>query len=123
MSLCNSGACDLRVAEVALRCQHQAFRLINNPFPATLRPASCLSVVVQYHAIEKEPRACELVIHSNDPDAPVTCLDVVAHTIWDCCCGCCDEPRKSCCGKRPKECCKEHRHECCDEDWNEKAPA
>jgi hypothetical protein len=123
VSLCNSGDCELRVSEVTLRRQHHAFRLINNPFPATLQPGSCLSVVVQYHAIEKEPRACELVIHSNDPNAPVTCLDVVAHTIWDCCCGCCDEPGRSCCGKRPKECCKEHRRECCDEERSEKADA
>jgi len=121
VSLCNTGACELHIAEVALRRQHKAFRLINNPFPATLRPGSCLSVVVQYHAIEKEPKACQLVIHCDDPHAPVTLLDIVAHTICDCCSGCCDEPRKSCCGERPKECCREHRHECCDEDRNEKA--
>ena len=121
VSLCNTGTCELHVAEVALRRQHKAFCLISNPFPATLRPGSCLSVVLQYHAIEKEPRACELVIHSDDSNAPITCLDVVAHTIWNCCCGRCDEPRKSCCGSPLKECCKEHRHECCDEDRNEKA--
>jgi hypothetical protein len=67
VSLCNTGACELQVGQVALRHPHHAFRLINNPFPATLRPGSCLSVVIQYRAIEKEPRACELVIHSNDP--------------------------------------------------------
>jgi len=124
VSLCNTGACELRIGEVALRHPHRAFRLINNPFPATLRPGSCLSVVVQYRAIEKVPRACELVIHSDDPHAPVTCLDVVAHTIWDACgecCGeahkpCCEEPRKSCCEAQPKECCKQRRQECCDQD-------
>ena len=75
----------------AASTRHSA--LISNPFPATLRPGSCLSVVLQYHAIEKEARACELVIHSDNSNAPITCLDVVAHTIWNCCCGRCDEPR------------------------------
>lgn len=123
VTLCNTGACEVHVGEVALRHRHRAFRLINNPFPATLRPGSCLSVVVQYRAIEKEPRACELVIHSNDPHARVTCLEVVAHTIWDSCCGCCGEQRKSCCEERPKECCKERRTECCDDDRDEEEDA
>lgn len=131
VSLCNTGACALLISEVALRHPHRAFRLINNPFPATLRPGSCLSVVVQYHAIEKVPRACELVIHSDDPHASVTCLDVVAHTIWDPCCGCngetrkscCEEPCKSCCDEHPKQCCKQRRQECCGEDPEEEAKA
>ena len=129
VSLCNTGACELQVGEVALRHRHRAFRLINNPFPATLRPGSCLSVVIQYRAVEKVPTACELVIHSNDPETPVKCLDVIAHTIWETCCGCCGEPRKSCCEEprkpcceeKPKQCCKEPRQACCDEDELEEA--
>jgi hypothetical protein len=131
VSLCNTGACELQVSEVALRHPHRAFRLINNPFPATLRPGSCLSVVIQYRAVEKVPRACELVIHSNDPQTPVKCLDVIGHTIWDtgggggCCCeprkSCCEEPGKSRCEERPKACCNEPRHACCDEDEDEEA--
>ena len=134
VSLCNSGACALKVTEVALRHPHQAFRLINNPFPATLRPGSCLSVVVQYRAIEKVPRACELVIRSDDPLAPVTCLDVIAHTIWDgCCCekrcceeqgkGCCKQQPGECCKQQPKECCKPRRQACCEEDRDAEADA
>jgi hypothetical protein len=123
LSLCNTGACDLHVSEVSLRHPHRAFRLINNPFPATLRPGECLGVVVQYHAIEKESRACELVIHSDDPQAPVKHLDLLAHTIWDACCDCCEEPRKPCCEPRPKTCCKLRRRECCDEDRQAEADA
>ena len=119
VSLCNTGACDLEIGEVALRHRHRAFRLINNPFPATLRPGSCLNLVIQYRAVEKVARACELVIHSNDPQAPEKCLDVIAHTIWEPCgerCGePCAEPRKPCCEERPKECCREQREECRDE--------
>jgi hypothetical protein len=88
-------------------------------------------VVIQYRAVEKVPRACELVIHSNDPQTPVKCLDVIGHTIWDtgggggCCCeprkSCCEEPGKSRCEERPKACCNEPRHACCDEDEDEEA--
>jgi hypothetical protein len=119
VSLCNTGACDLQVSEVALRQGHRAFRLINNPFPATLRPGSCLCLVIEYRAVEKVARACELVIKSDDPQLPVKCLDVIAHTIWEPCCGCCGEPCKSCCEEGPKECRKEHRHECCGEHRQE----
>jgi hypothetical protein len=76
-------------------------------------------LVIEYRAVEKVARACELVIKSDDPQLPVKCLDVIAHTIWEPCCGCCGEPCKSCCEEGPKECRKEHRHECCGEHRQE----
>jgi hypothetical protein len=114
---CNTGDCDLKVSAAELKHQHRAFRMINNPFPATIRPGASLAIVIEYHAIEREPRACELVIHSDDPHAPVKGVDVIAHTIWDnCCCKqpCC-EPRHDCCQGKHKDCCKERRHDGCDE--------
>ena len=107
----NTGSCTLKVDSVELRFAHPALRLINNPFPAILRPGSALAVAIEYHAIEEEPRAHELVIHSDDPDAPVRFVGVVATTT------CCRDKRscletKSCCEPQQRTCgCKEVKDE------------
>ncbi len=94
IAICNVGQCQLHVTGVAFRHENPHWKLINNPFPATLPPGSCLSVVISYHATEKFPRSCDLVITSDDPATPVKTLEVVAYTIWDECgqaggdCGC-----------------------------------
>ncbi len=77
-------------------------RLINNPIHATLQPGSCLNVVIQYHAMERISRGCELIVKSDDPDHPIRTLEVVAWTLWECCGSC---GNKGCCG----ECCKGER--------------
>jgi hypothetical protein len=87
ISICNVGACELHVQSVAFKRKNRHWKLVNNPFPATLAPGSCLSVVVRYKAIEKCPVACQLVVKSDDPARPVRKLDVMAYTIWPCC-GC-----------------------------------
>jgi Abnormal spindle-like microcephaly-assoc'd, ASPM-SPD-2-Hydin/Galactose oxidase, central domain len=79
VSICNVGDCKLHVFSVAFSRKRRHFKLINNPFPATLHPGSCLGVVIQYRA-SCEPECCELVITSDDPDQPVKVLDVVAYT-------------------------------------------
>jgi hypothetical protein len=106
VSVCNVGHCPLHVSRVHFRRRRRHFRLINNPFPATLHPGSCLDVVIQYRATERVPRPCELVIISDDPDHPVRHLDVIAWTIWECCEECHCEGRKECCKDRREECCK-----------------
>jgi kumamolisin len=107
INVCNTGECDLHVSHFGFRHRRRCYRLINNPFPATLRPGSCLGVVVQYRADEKIARGCELVIRSDDPQHPVRHVEVSAYTIWECC---------EQCGKTP--CCCEPRR-CCDEDQEE----
>ncbi|SAL79985.1 choice-of-anchor D domain-containing protein [Caballeronia telluris] len=98
IALCNVGECDLHVKSVAFRRKSPHWRLINSPFPTTLRPGSCLSVLIRYKATEKCPRACELVIVSDDPANPVRTLDVMAYTIPGGC-DCCDaKGRENCCG-------------------------
>lgn len=89
IALCNVGECDLHVKSVAFKRKSPHWKLVNNPFPATLRPGSCLSVLIRYKATEKCPRACELVIVSDDPLTPVKTLDVMAYTIpgGGSCCG------------------------------------
>ena len=118
VSVCNVGDCALHVASVALKRPRRHVRLINNPFPATLHPGSCLDVVIQYRATERVPKACELIITTDDPDDPVRCLDVIAWTNWDCCNECSCEGRKECCGDRRQSCCRRQgkNGDCGDED-------
>lgn len=122
ISICNVGDCNLHVTSVAFKRKNRHWKLINNPFPATLRPGSCLGVVIRYKATEKCPRCCELVITSDDPDTPIKILEVLAYTIWNNCgCKqCCDDCRKGCCEKRHNEqCCEPSYIDCCDDDEDE----
>jgi photosystem II stability/assembly factor-like uncharacterized protein len=123
LSICNVGDCNLQVTEVAFKHERRHFRLINNPFPAALRPGSCLDVVIQYRANERVPKPCELVIRSDDPNTPIKCVDVIAFTVWDCCeehrRECCEEHRRECCEDRRREGHEEHRRESCDEHRGE----
>ena len=119
LSICNGGDCNLHVASVAFKRKSHHWKLINNPFPAVLRPGSCLNVVIRYKATEKCPRCCELVITSDDPITPVKTLDIMAHTIWSECGSekCCEDCRKGCCEKHhDKSCCGECLDDCCDDD-------
>ena len=121
ISICNAGDCKLQVSSVAFRNRNSHWKLINNPFPATLHPGSCLSVVIRYKATEKFPKSCDLVITSDDPATPVKTLEVVAYTIWSDCCGkCCEDCRKGSCEKRhcePRGC--EKCHDACDDGDDE----
>jgi len=97
VSICNIGPCDLNVTSVKFRRKRRHFKLINNPFPATLPPGSCLGVVIQYRAA-CDPECCELVVKSDDPDHRRVCLDVVAYTRCQPVC----EREESCrCGHKP----------------------
>jgi len=122
VSICNVGDCDLHVTSVAFKRKNRHWKLVNNPFPATLHPGSCLGLVLLYKATEKCPRACELVIKSDDPATPVKTLDVMAFTIWgECGCQrCCDDCRKGCCQKRhTTPCCEARAQGCCEDDEDE----
>jgi len=107
ISICNVGDCALHVTSVAFKRKSRYWKLINNPFPATLHPGSCLPLVIRYRAEEKCPVCCELVITSDDPNTPVRILDVMGYTVWDQC-GCerhCDDCKKGCCEKKHSGCC------------------
>lgn len=116
--------CQLHVTDVAFRHDNPHWKLINNPFPATLKPGSCLSVIVRYHATEKFPRSCDLIITSDDPATPVKIVEVVAYTIWDECGRTCAEGKCQCGGRRRKRCesCQhcDHDHDY-DHDCDEQA--
>jgi Pro-kumamolisin, activation domain/Protein of unknown function (DUF1573) len=100
IAICNTGECALHVTKVAFTRKRKHFRLVDNPFPATLRPGSCLGVVIRYEA-SCEPECCELVIKSDDPTRPTRKLDVTAFTR----CApapCCPAPRPACeCQRMP----------------------
>jgi len=120
ISICNVGDCKLHVTSVAFKRKNRHWKLINNPFPETLRPGSCLSLVIRYKATEKCPRSCELVITSDDPVTPVKIVEVLAYTIWsDCCSKCCDNCRKGTCEKRHTDPCCEKCCGPCDDDDDE----
>lgn len=115
ISICNVGDCKLHVSSVKFRHRSRHWELINNPFPATLHPGSCLSVVIRYKATERIPRSCDLIIDSDDPAVPVRMLEVLAYTIWPdgCCRRCCENCRRGACERRhcDPSCCKN----CCDD--------
>ena len=119
VTICNVGECALHVGSVAFKRKNPHWKLINNPFPATLAPGSCLGVVIRYKATEKCPIACELVITSDDPTMPVKTLDVMAYTVWDSC-GCkrdCNECNGRGCDKcRCKGCCDGDADDCCADE-------
>lgn len=121
VSLCNTGECDLHVSHVGFKHERRHLRLINNPFPATIRPGSSLSVILQYRAVEKVAKPCELIIHSNDPHEPVRAVEVIAYTIWQCseycgkeCCPECWNDTDFSCREHHKDCCEEQSQKCCD---------
>ena len=122
IAICNAGECDLHVTSVAFKRKRRHWKLVNNPFPATLHPGGCLSVLIRYKATEKCPRACELVITSDDPVTPVKTVDVMAYTIVNpCACSkCCDDCKKGCCDKQHDPCCNAQAIDaCCDDEGEE----
>ncbi|MBV8813298.1 MAG: choice-of-anchor D domain-containing protein [Verrucomicrobia bacterium] len=121
ISLCNVGDCKLHVAGVSFRHKNRHWRLLNNPFPADLHPGSSLSLVILYHAAERSPRSCDLVIHSDDPVEPIKMIPVVAHTVWPEC-GCsqtCEDCRKGCCQKHKSRCCPPVCEDDCEDEEEE----
>jgi hypothetical protein len=43
------------------------FRIVSNPFPATVKAGSCLGVLIRFTPTCAGPQCCELVIESDDP--------------------------------------------------------
>lgn len=107
ISICNTGDCKLRVSSVAFKRDSNYWKLVNNPFPATLQPGSCLSVLIRYLAKEKCPKSCELIIKSDDPNTPEKILDVMAYTVWH------DHGYHQECDDCHKGCCDKHTHQTC----------
>jgi hypothetical protein len=96
LSICNTGDCDLRVTRVAFRPHPAAhgrasdqkcltFRILANPFPATVHPGSSLAILLEYVPTCDPAEGCELVIESDDPDLPRRTVMVTGRlrqTLW-----------------------------------------
>jgi len=78
ISVCNVGACNLHVTSASVDCPD--FTLVNNPFPATVSPDSCLDLVIRFTPTSPGPKSCTLTITSDDPDTPVITLTLTANT-------------------------------------------
>jgi photosystem II stability/assembly factor-like uncharacterized protein len=78
VSVCNVGACNLHVTSASVDCPD--FTLVNNPFPATVSPDSCLNLVIRFTPTSPGPKSCTLTITSDDPDTPVITLTLTANT-------------------------------------------
>ncbi|MEN8163616.1 MAG: C1 family peptidase [Acidobacteriota bacterium] len=78
VEVCNVGACNLGVADVSIDCAD--FTLINNPFPATVSPDSCLTAMVRFTPTSAGLKTCQLTVTSDDPDTPVVNLTLTANT-------------------------------------------
>jgi Abnormal spindle-like microcephaly-assoc'd, ASPM-SPD-2-Hydin len=104
VGICNVGECALHVTSVAFKRKRRHFKLVGNPFPATLPAGACLPVTIRYTA-SCDPECCELVVTSDDPTDPVKCLDVVAYTRCEKRCETC-ENKKQCdtCDKKCGNC-------------------
>jgi hypothetical protein len=67
VAMCNVGACNLAVTAAAFVPDCPDFTFVNNPFPATVSPDSCLNVTIRYIGIRTGPKSCDLVVTSNTP--------------------------------------------------------
>jgi HYDIN/CFA65/VesB family protein len=99
LTLANVGHCPLHVAHVGLVRQSKYWKLVNNPFPATLQPGASLDILIRYKAEEKCPRAQGLVIKTDDPENAEKALDLLAYTVWE------KAPSKNCGECGCSECC------------------
>lgn len=106
ISICNDGYCDLRVRKVAFKpdprkpgcrdcdycdCDEEhnkdkhcdqccaTFKIVTNPFPATVHPGSCLGVLVRFTPTCDGTKCCELVIESDDPTQAERIVFVTGH--------------------------------------------
>jgi hypothetical protein len=78
VSVCNVGPCNLEVTSASVDCPD--FTLINNSFPAAVSSDFCIDLVVAFTPTSAGPKSCTLTINSDDPDTPVTTLDLTANT-------------------------------------------
>jgi len=78
ISVCNVGDCDLEVFEVSTTCAD--FRVINNPFPATVGMDFCVDVTVQFTPITAGNKSCFLKIVSDDADESQLFVSLTGNT-------------------------------------------
>lgn len=109
ISICNTGDCKLKVSSVTLKHDSKYWKLVNNPFPASLHPGSCMNVLIRYHGGQKCPTPNKLIIKSDDPETPKKKLRLLAYT------GSGTSPKGCGCGHGNEACgCGGCHDTCCD---------
>jgi hypothetical protein len=87
VSVCNTGLCTLAVTSAFLSnpgppdlpdCAD--FTIVNNPFPADVSHDFCMPLTIRFTPTTAGPKACDLVIVSNDPDENPVRLTVTGNT-------------------------------------------
>lgn len=79
LTICNTASCDLPVTDVSLgNCPD--FKLIDNPFPASVGRDSCRNLTLRFTPVSAGPKLCTLTIKNADPDTPVIKKEVTANT-------------------------------------------
>jgi hypothetical protein len=116
VTISNVGECALHVTSVDIHRPSRYWRILHNPFPATLRPGASLPVTIQYHATERCARITELVIHSDDPTTPEKALELIAYSLWgECCCGERHHDHRDDCGCEHHPRCRQGYPGCCED--------
>ncbi|HEX4497217.1 MAG TPA: choice-of-anchor D domain-containing protein [Thermoanaerobaculia bacterium] len=78
VSVCNTGSCPLAVTSAMAACTD--FTLVNDPFPATVAPGSCLNLVVRFTPVLPGAKSCTLTIASDAPGTPTVSRILTART-------------------------------------------
>lgn len=78
LSVCNIGQCPLNVSGASISCSD--FSLAPSPLPATLAPAACVNLPIQFTPSLPGTKSCQLEITSDDPDTPVVVRTLTART-------------------------------------------
>jgi hypothetical protein len=78
VTVCNIGGCNLSVTSASTSCAD--FTLVDNPFPATLSPGSCLNLVVRFTPQLPGHYVCDLKVASDDPHTPMVVRTLSATT-------------------------------------------
>ncbi|MCL6282620.1 choice-of-anchor D domain-containing protein [Ruegeria sp. 2012CJ41-6] len=55
------------------------FKIVSNPFPATVKPGSCLDLIVKYTPTCNNSACCKLVVRTDDPDNRKVSIFVTGH--------------------------------------------
>ncbi len=84
---CDCGCCeqthekDHKKKDKGCHCDQKClnFKIVSNPFPATVKPGSCLDLIVKYTPTCNNSACCELLIKTDDPDNKKVSIIVTGH--------------------------------------------
>jgi hypothetical protein len=78
LAINNVGKCNLNIASAMVSCSD--FTLVNNPFPATISHDSHVDQTVKWSPTSGGPKACNLVLTTDDPSNPTVTVPLTGDT-------------------------------------------